>query len=131
VNLSGTSTRLRTGIAVLLLSVCALVPAGASSASASDGDLAARLRIACLRIPDIETRVTAVITRLEGPVDIKGSLAWFDAHIAQATAANHPRIALDLQTRRDVLAAKLDLLHHRQDRLTKATDYCRSKGVAI
>ena len=41
------------------------------------------------------------------------------------------RIAQDLQTRRDVLATKLDLLHHRQDRLTTATDYCRSKGAAI
>ena len=121
---------MRTGIAILLLSVGALVPAGASNASASDGDLAERLRVACLRIPDVQTRVTNVIARLEGPVDVKGSLAWFDAHIAQATAANHPRIAQALQSRRDILAIKLELLHHRQDRLAKGTDYCRSKGVA-
>ena len=121
---------MRTFVIGTLLAASALVPMAASSASAGDSDLGERLRVACLRIPDAQTRVTTIITRLEAPADVKGSLAWFRARIAEATAANHPRIAQDLQHRLDVLVVKLDLLHHQADRLAAAAAHCRARGVA-
>jgi len=122
---------LRTWTIGALLALSALVPAASTSASAGDGDLGERLRLACLRIPTAQTRVSTLITRLEGPADVKGSLAWFRARIAEATSANHPLIAQDLQHRLDFLTARLVLLHQQQDRLGRAADHCRSRGVAI
>lgn len=112
----------------LVLAIGALLPM-ATSASAGDNDLGQRLHLACARVPSAQTRVTMAIARLEGGADAKGSLAWFPARIAEATAANHPRIAQDLRHRLDVLTPKLDVLHLQAGRLGRATDYCRSKGA--
>jgi hypothetical protein len=125
------NTRIRTLFAGALLSAAVLVPVGASSASASGGDLGERLRAACMRIPNAQTRTTTIITRLEATADVRGSLSWFTARIAEATATNHPRVAADLQHRADVLVAKLALVHLQADRLATAADYCRTKGVPL
>jgi hypothetical protein len=127
------STRWKRRLAMGMVIVGLAVPATASSAAAAadDGDLATRLARVCARIEPAEQRVTAIVTRLEGAADLRGSLAWFEAQIARVTAQNRPKIAADLQARHDVLAARLPLLHTRLDRLDRAADFCRSKGIAI
>ena len=122
---------LRTTVLGVLLAVSALVPMAATSASAADGDLGERLRVACLRIPVAQTRVSAVITRLESGPEVQGSLAWIRFRIAEATAANRPRVVQDLQHRLDVLTTKLDVLRGQALRLARAADHCRSRGVPL
>ncbi|TPW15329.1 MAG: hypothetical protein FD127_852 [Acidimicrobiaceae bacterium] len=125
------SRRIRHQLAVAAIVFAVAVPSFAATASADDGDLGTRLARVCARVAPAEQRVSAIIARLEGGADLRGSLAWFDAQIARATSMNRPKIAADLQARRNLLADRLAQLHRRIDRLDRAADFCREKGIAV
>ena len=112
---------------VAALATGALAP----PAAADDGDLGGRLARACARIEPARERIGAVTTRLEAGADVRGSLDWFDAQIARATAANRPKLAADLSARRGVLADRLVVLRERTARLDQAAAFCGRRGVAV
>lgn len=116
-------------VLVATLAVSVGVLAGAPAAHAGDDDLRPRLEAACARIPVANERVNQAIARLDGPADQRGSLAWFEAAVARATANDRPRIAADLQRRLDRLTDRRALLDVRVSQLERLADRCVELGA--
>jgi hypothetical protein len=122
------------GASVVAAGAAFMVPSVASAAtstSTSTGDLPARLERACLRIPNMEIRTNNIITRLEGDASTRGSLAWLQAQIDDATAKNRPQRVTVLQNRLKVRTETLQIVKDRSERLQKLADKCRAHGVDI
>jgi hypothetical protein len=107
-----------------------IVPVSAFAAS-STGDLPARYERACLRIPNLTIRTDNFITRLQGDASTKGSLAWLQAQIDDATAKNRTQLATVLKNRLAVRTQTLVVLKQRQAKLAELADKCRAHGVDI
>ena len=115
--------------AVAAAGAALIVPTAAHAAGT--GELPARYERACLRIPNLQLRTTNVITRLNGDAATKGSLAWLQAQVDDATAKGRTQLATVLQNRLAVRTQTLEVLTQRQQRLTKLADLCRSHGVEV
>jgi hypothetical protein len=89
------------------------------------------LKRACLRIPNLETRTSKMITRLNGDASVRGSLLWLQAQIDDATAKGRTQLATVLQNRLKVRTQTLKVLTNRQQRLDKLAEMCRKHGVDI
>ena len=90
-----------------------------------------RYERACLRIPNLQIRTDNFITRLNGDATVKGSLAWLQAQIDDATAKGRTQLATVLQNRLAVRTQTLEVLKVRQQRLAKLAEMCRAHGVEI
>ena len=99
--------------------------------STATRDLPARLKRACLRIPNLETRTSRMITRLNGDASVRGSLLWLQAQIDDATAKGRTQLATVLTNRLKVRTQTLKVLTNRQQRLDKLAEMCRKHGVDI
>ena len=117
------------GAVVVTAGAAMIVPATASAATA--GDLPARYERACLRIPNLQIRTTNFITRLEGDAATRGSLAWLQAQVDDATNKGRAQLATVLKNRLAVRTQTLVVLKQRQVRLTNLADKCRAHGVAV
>lgn len=127
-----TTAPLRRRVAVLVVALgLSASTAGTVHAGDDDGPLRDRLRVACLRIPNIGNRVSAAITHLTAGADVRGSIAWVEARLADAEANNRPRVAEDLRNRLAVLQARLTVVQERQTRLAALAERCRALGVEV
>jgi hypothetical protein len=123
--------RIMIGAAVMTAGAGLLVPAYAFAASSTTNDLPARYERACLRIPNLTIRTDNFITRLQGDASTRGSLAWLQAQISDATAKNRTQLATVLQNRLAVRTQTLAVLQQRHDKLASLADKCRAHGVDI
>ena len=131
-------SKLMIGAVVVTAGAGLVVPITASAASpttvppsTATRDLPARLKRACLRIPNLETRTGKMITRLNGDASVRGSLLWLQAQIDDATAKGRTQLATVLQNRLKVRTQTLKVLTNRQQRLDKLAEMCRKHGVDI
>jgi hypothetical protein len=132
-------SKLMIGAAVVTAGAGLIVPVTASAASTTTvppsstttRELPARLKRACLRIPNLEIRTTNMITRLNGDASVRGSLLWLQAQIDDATAKGRTQLATVLQNRLKVRTQTLTVLTNRQQRLDKLAEMCRKHGVDI
>lgn len=115
--------------AVVTAGAALIVPASASAATTSD--LPVRFERACLRIPNFQIRTDNFITRLNGDATVKGSLAWLQAQIDDATAKGRTQLATVLQNRLAVRTQTLEVLGVRQQRLANLAEKCRAHGVDV
>ena len=119
------------GAAVMTASAGLLMPAYAFASSSSTGDLPARYERACLRIPNLTIRTDNLTTRLQGDASTRGSLAWLQAQIDDATAKNRTQLATVLKNRLAVRTQTLVVLKQRHEKLAELADKCRAHGVDI
>jgi len=136
-------SRFAVGAVVVTAGAALLVPTVASAAttpttpttpsttSAGQGDLPLRFQRACLRIPNFEIRTTRFIDRLNGDASVRGSLAWLQAQIDDATAKGRTQLVTVLKNRLAVRTQTLKVLTVRQQRLEKLAEKCRNHGVDI
>jgi hypothetical protein len=122
---------LATAGAALVVPSVASAATPTTTATASTSTLPLRLQRACLRIPNLETRTSNLITRLNGDASTRGSLLWLQAQIDDATAKGRTQLATVLENRLAVRTQTLKVLTQRQTRLEKLADLCRQHGVDI
>lgn len=129
------------GAVVLTAGAAFVVPSVAQAASTPDTtgtadstatrELPVRYQRACLRIPNLEIRTTNFIKRLNGDATVRGSLAWLQAQIDDATAKGRTQLVTVLKNRLAVRTQTLEVLKVRQQRLEKLAERCRNHGVDI
>jgi hypothetical protein len=122
---------LATAGAALVVPSAASAATPTTTATAGTSTPPLRLQRACLRIPNLETRTSNFITRLNGDATTRGSLLWLQAQIDDATAKGRTQLATVLQNRLAVRTQTLKVLTQRQTRLEKLADLCRQHGVDI
>lgn len=108
-----------------------VVPGVASASTPAPDDLRPRLERACLRIPNIETRTTNVITRLEGDATVRGSLAWLQVQIDRAAERDRDDLVEVLTNRLAVRQQTLEVLRLRLENLAELEAFCIERGVAL
>jgi len=94
-------------------------------------ELPARYQRACLRIPNLQIRITNFIDRLNGDASTRGSLLWLQAQIDNAKSKGRTQLATVLENRLKVRQQTLVVLNKRQERLTKLLELCRNHGVDV
>lgn len=114
--------------AVMTAGVALTVP---TAAHAETRELPARYERACLRIPNLQLRTTNIIDRLNGDASTKGSLAWLQAQIDDATAKGRTQLVTVLTNRLAVRTQTLEVLTQRQVRLTNLAERCRNHAVDV
>jgi hypothetical protein len=120
------------GAVVVTAGAALVVPSSAQAATASTTDeLPARLKRACLRIPNLQLRTDNFIARLNGDASTRGSLLWLQAQIDDATAKGRTQLASVLENRLAVRTETLQVLTVRQQRLTNLIERCRNHSVDI
>lgn len=90
-----------------------------------------RVERACLRIPNIETRISERKTRLDGDATVRGSLAWLQSKIDAAKAANRDQLATVLENRLTVRTKTREILDDRTTLVADLRSRCESWGVEI
>ncbi|MEP7203240.1 MAG: hypothetical protein ABI894_11550 [Ilumatobacteraceae bacterium] len=122
------------GAVVVTAGAALVVPSSAQAAtpsSATTDELPARLKRACLRIPNLQIRTDNFITRLNGDASTRGSLLWLQAQIDDANAKGRTQLATVLENRLAVRTQTLEVLTHRQERLANLIERCRNHGVDV
>jgi hypothetical protein len=124
-----------TAIATLAIGTVGVGEVGVGVAAAQsppdDTELSARFERACLRIPNLQLRTDALLAKIGGDADTRGSLLWLDARIADAEAQGRTQRADVLTNRRAVRAQSIPVLQQRQANLVELAELCASKGVEI
>lgn len=106
--------------------------AAAPVAPSAPGDgVGPRVERACLRIPNLEIRVTNVKERLDGDATVRGSLAWLQTKIDAAEAAGRNQMATVLENRLEVRTKTREILDLRTEDLSRARTWCEDLGVEI
>lgn len=131
-----TTRRIAAGaLAAITMSLAMATPAVAAApdapATATAGELGARLERACLRIPNIEIRTENLIGRLQAGGNVRLSLAWLQNQIDNAAARNNPDLVTVLENRLAVRQQTLEVLLQRQQELPRLKQLCIDKGVAL
>jgi hypothetical protein len=131
--------------AASLLAASAMLVPGIASASEGDTEpttaavsedgvaahLRPRLERACLRIPNLEIRTDRVLTRLSGDETVRGSLAWLETKIADASDAGRDQLATVLENRLAVRTQSIEVLELRQRELATLRERCVEHGVEL
>jgi hypothetical protein len=131
--------------AASLLAASAMLAPGIASASEGDTEpttatvseegvaahLRPRLERACLRIPNLEIRTDRVLTRLSGDETVRGSLAWLETKIADASDAGRDQLATVLENRLAVRTQSIEVLELRQRELATLRERCVEHGVEL
>ena len=99
--------------------------------AAAPNELGPRAERACLRIPNIETRTTNLIERLQGDATVRGSLLWLQAQIDKAASRGRTDLVEVLQNRLAVRTQTLEVLQQRQAKLPELKQWCIDHGVAL
>jgi hypothetical protein len=106
-----------------------------TTAAVSEDGVAAHLRPrlerACLRIPNLEIRTDRVLTRLSGDETVRGSLAWLETKIADASDAGRDQLATVLENRLAVRTKSIEVLELRQRELATLRERCVEHGVEL
>lgn len=128
------------GLAALTLTaptVAGAAPSGPAVAAtpgapvAPNEGIGPRVERACLRIPNIETRISERKTRLDGDASVRGSLAWLQSKIDAAKAANRDQLATVLENRLTVRTKTREILDDRTALVADLRSRCESWGVEI
>jgi division protein CdvB (Snf7/Vps24/ESCRT-III family) len=90
---------------------------------------AARLAKVCAKVPTIEGRIDAAITRLQGDASVQGSLAWLQVKLDKANAAGRTQAISVLENRMQVRTQTLALLQTKQQNLAKIAQVCADNGL--
>lgn len=115
--------------------VAALTLSGGVAHAAEDGGTTgsaakqARLEKVCAKVPTLQTKVDAGITRLQGDTTVKGSIASLQAKLDKANAAGRTQAAAVLENRLQVRTQTLALLQTKQQRLTQIAETCAAQGL--
>jgi hypothetical protein len=121
------------GLAAVTASAVLVGPQLAGAASGTGGgsttDLRPRLELACRRIPNLETRVDRLLTRLQGDASVTGSLAWLQARIDKAQSEGRTDLVTVLTNRLTVRTAAVSTLQARQVQLADLAARCAAHGV--
>lgn len=96
---------------------------------AAESVVRARLQKICARVPNAEIRIDNAIARLQGDASVKGSLAWLQTKIDEATAAGRTDLATVLQNRLEVRQAQLDLLVAKAGAVDEIKALCEQFGA--
>jgi len=80
----------------------------------------ATARATCARVDTVRTRLTRLITRIQGDADTQGSIQWLRARSSRAADQGHHDQATRLAERADRRAVQLDKLQARLHRLDSA-----------
>ena len=122
--------RVAAGLAAAALTAGAVGGAagGAPAQAAPTGQLAARLKLACDRVPNAITRTENLQTRLAADASTRGSLAWLQGKADQAKSRNHDQRANDLANRLTVRKDLAALLPGRLVLLQQAQKVCAAHG---
>ncbi|MFF8992230.1 hypothetical protein ACF09H_20260 [Streptomyces sp. NPDC014983] len=91
-----------------------------SASTDSTGDAAARAL--CVRATRVAHRIDRDLTRLNGPVTQRGSIARLQKRVDNAEAAGHDKAGLD--DRLTYRKSLVPLLQQRSQTLTQVTDWC-------
>jgi hypothetical protein len=125
-------TKILTGAATAAAAAAILVvPSAAHAAAPAQDDLPVRFERACLRIPNLELRTANLIERLNGDASTRGSLAWLQVQIDEATAKGRTQLVTVLENRLAVRTLSLDVLVQRQRALADLKAICIDKGVDL
>ena len=89
----------------------------------------ARLEKVCAKVPTLESKVDAAITRLQGDASTKGSIAWLQAKLDAATTAGRTQAVTVLENRIQVRTDTLALLQAKQQKLAKVAQVCADHGL--
>ncbi len=125
------------GLSLIVPSVAGAAPATPGAAAtpgvaATPGDgVGPRVERACLRIPNIETRITERKTRLDGDATVRGSLAWLQSKIDAAKAADRDQLTTVLENRLTVRTKTREILDDRTALVADLRSRCESWGVEI
>ncbi len=103
-------------------------PAAAQDTSDPAEDRAARIELACSRVPNITELTENAIERIGGDAETWGSLAWLDVRIDNATERGRDDLATVLENRRAVRASLVPVLETRLDRLDELATLCEDAG---
>lgn len=106
-------------------------PAAPTVAATPNEGIGPRVERACLRIPNIETRLSERKTRLDGDASVRGSLAWLQSKIDAARAANRDQLATVLENRLTVRTKTREILDDRTELVADLRSRCESWGVEI
>ncbi|MEU2389548.1 hypothetical protein [Streptomyces sp. NPDC007369] len=102
-------------------------PSAAPTAkSAPKGDGAVAL---CKRLPKVEARVNAALTRLNGDATVPGSIARLEKRVAEAKAAGHTEVHTYLNGRLTARKNMPATLQKRQADLKGVSAWCAARGA--
>jgi len=122
------------GLSLTVPTVAGAAPTGpaAPTAPAAPGeDAGPRAERACLRIPNIEIRLTERKARLDGDATVRGSLAWLQSKVDAAKAADRDQLATVLENRLAVRTKTREILDDRTELVADLRSRCESWGVEI
>jgi hypothetical protein len=117
------------GLIGALASLAVVVPSTAMAAPPAEPG--PRVERACLRIPNLETRTTNLIERLQGDATVRGSLLWLQAQIDRAASRGRTDLVDVLENRLAVRTQTLEVLQQRQAQLPELKQWCIDHGVAL
>ncbi|MFD7626647.1 hypothetical protein ACFV7Q_11540 [Streptomyces sp. NPDC059851] len=105
--------------------------AGAPSAAPPAGSApkSAGAEALCKRLPKVEARVAAALTRLNGDATVSGSIARLEKRVAEAKAAGHTEVHTYLNNRLTVRKGMPATLQQRQADLKGVSAWCAARGT--
>ncbi|MDX6348132.1 MAG: hypothetical protein QOF84_2922 [Streptomyces sp.] len=117
-------------LATVTALLAAIGPAAADSAaptsSASTGPTGDGAKALCKRGARIDKRIDKALTRLNGPVTRRGSIARLQKRVDNAKAAGHDEIETYLNDRLTFRTSLVPTLKQRSKDLARVTDWCRT-----
>lgn len=116
-------------VAVLALSAGTAHAEDTGTSTTTSSSKAARLAKVCAKVPTIEAKVDAAITRLQGDASVQGSLAWLQVKLDKANAAGRTQAISVLENRMQVRTQTLALLQTKQQNLAKIAQVCADNGL--
>ncbi len=119
------------GLSLTVPSVAGAAPSAPAAPAAPEDGVGPRVERACLRIPNIETRLTERKARLDGDATVRGSLAWLQSKIDAAKAADRDQLATVLENRLSVRSKTREILDERTELVADLRSRCESWGVEI
>lgn len=121
--------RMAAGFGVAAVGLVTLAaPVSAQESAEQVEDRAARVELACNRIPNLVTRTENVLDRINGDAETVGSLLWLDTRIAAADERGREDVVTVLENRRVVRASAIPVLETRLDRLDELSTTCADAG---
>lgn len=116
-------------VAVLALSAGTAHAEDTGTSTTTSSSKAARLAKVCAKVPTIEGKIDAAITRLQGDASVQGSLAWLQVKLDKANAAGRTQAISVLENRMQVRTQTLALLQTKQQNLAKIAQVCADNGL--
>lgn len=104
-------------------------PADAAASGEVPPGLEERIDVLCARIPNLQTRTSHLIARLESDATTRGSLAWLADQVARAQTNGRDDLAVMLESRLAVRTETLDVLKLRVDALADAAVFCEGRAT--